>query len=192
MAAKKARAKKSAKKTATRRAKKVAKKSALQRAKKAARPAARASDDAMIPEIIVHDGPAALDFYKRAFGATEVSRMMTPEGKLMHGELRVLGHRFFVCDEFSHEEGGTCRSPRTLGGTGVRITVEVADAGVVAERAIAAGATSLMAVQDMFWGGRYGKLLDPFGHEWGINQQKVTLTAAQEKKAADAFLAKRA
>ena len=66
-------------------------------------------DDQFIPELIVRNGPAALEFYKGAFGAKEVHRMMTPNGaKLMHGELEVDGHKLFVCDEFDASEGGTC------------------------------------------------------------------------------------
>jgi len=92
--------------------------------------------DRIIPEIFVHDGPGAVDFYTRAFDAVEVSRMMTPDGKkLVHAELTLAGHRFFVCDEFSAVEGGTCRSPQTLGGTGVRIMLEVDDADRTVARA---------------------------------------------------------
>ena len=65
----------------------------------------------------------------------------------------------------------TCKSPEMLGGTGVRIILLVNNADAVVERAVAAGARVAMPVQDMFWGGRYGKIVDPFGHEWGINQQ---------------------
>lgn len=128
--------------------------------------------DQFIPELIVDDGPAALEFYKTVFGATEVDRMMAPDGKrLIHGELTLDGHRLFVCNEFSAGEGGTCRSPHTLGGTGVRITLFVENADVTVERAVASGARVTMPVVDMFWGARYGKIVDPFGHEWGINQQ---------------------
>src|SRR6266436_8109873 len=86
-------------------------------------------EDQFIPELIVRNGPAALDFYKNVFGAEEVHRMMKPGSeKLMHGELTLDGHKFFVCDEFPASEGGTCKSPATLGGTGVRITLLVDDA----------------------------------------------------------------
>jgi PhnB protein len=147
--------------------------------------------DRITPEIIVHDGPGAVDFYKRAFGAEEVSRMMTSDGKkLINAELRVSGHRLFVCDEFSAAEGGTCRCPRTLGGTGVRIMLEVDDADRTVARATTAGATVLMAVQNMFWGARYGKLVDPYGHEWGINQQVKQLTEAEESAAARKYFSK--
>ena len=135
----------------------------------------------IVPEIFVHDGPGALDFYQRAFGAAEVSRMMTPDGrKLINAELELLGHRLLVCDEFDATEGGTCRCPRTLGGTGVRLILEVDDADQMVDRAVAAGAKVLRPVADMFWGARYGKLLDPYGHEWGINQQVKVLTASDE------------
>jgi PhnB protein len=120
-------------------------------------------EDQFIPELIVRNGPAALDFYKSVFGAEEVHRMMKPGSeKLMHGELTLDGHKFFVCDEFPASEGGTCKSPETLGGTGVRITVLVEDADGVVERAVAAGARVSMPVQDMFWGGRYGKICRSF------------------------------
>jgi PhnB protein len=149
-------------------------------------------EDQFVPELIVRGGPAALDFYKSVFGAEEVHRMMAPgTDKLMHGELTLDGHKFFVCDEFSASEGGTCKSPQTLGGTGVRITLLVDNADEVVERAVAAGGRVSMPVQDMFWGGRYGKIVDPFGHEWGINQELRKLTPEETEKAADEFFAKR-
>ena len=149
-------------------------------------------DDQFIPELIVRGGPAALDFYKNVFGAEEVHRMMTPDGaKLVHGELTLDGHKFFVCDEFSASEGGTCKSPETLGGTGVRITLLVENADSVVERAVAAGARVRMPVADMFWGARYGKIVDPFGHEWGINQQVKEQSHQETQTAADEFFARR-
>jgi PhnB protein len=145
-----------------------------------------------IPELIVRNGPAALDFYKGVFGAEEAHRMMTPDNKkLVHGELILDGHKLFVCDEFPASEGGTCKSPQTLGGTGVRVTLLVDDADRTVERAVAAGARVSMPVQDMFWGGRYGKIVDPFGHEWGINQQLKEQTYQETQAAADEYLAKR-
>ena len=141
--------------------------------------------DIIVPELFVHDGRAAMEFYKCAFGAEERSRMLSTHGtKLVHGELAIRGHRIVVCDEFSADEGGTCRCPRTLGGTGVRLILEVDDADAVVERAVACGATVMIPVADMFWGARYGKLLDPYGHEWGINQQVTQLTEAEEAEAA--------
>jgi len=149
-------------------------------------------EDQFIPHLIVSNGLAALDFYKAAFGAEESDRMMAPDGKrLLHGELTLEGHEFFVSDEFAESEGGTCKSPHTLGGTGVRITLQVDDADRIVERAIAAGARVLMPVEDMFWGARYGKIVDPFGHEWGINQQVKEQSREQTQTAAEEFFAKR-
>jgi PhnB protein len=149
-------------------------------------------EDQFIPELIVNNGPAAIDFYKSVFGAEEVHRIMKPGSeKLVHGELTLDGHKFFVCDEFPPSEGGTCKSPKTLGGTGVRITLLVDDANGVVERALAAGARVSMPVQDMFWGGRYGKIVDPFGHEWGINQQVREQSHVETQIAADEFFTKR-
>jgi PhnB protein len=149
-------------------------------------------DDQFIPELIVDNGTAALDFYKSVFSAEEVHRIIKPGSeKLVHGELILDGHKFFVCDEFPPSEGGTCKSPKTLGGTGVRVTLLVDDANGVVERAVAAGARVSMPVQDMFWGGRYGKIVDPFGHEWGINQQVKEQSHDETQIAADHFFAKR-
>jgi PhnB protein len=152
---------------------------------------ARMKEDQFIPELIVSDGAAALDFYAAAFGATEIHRLMQPgTGKLIHGELTLDGHKFFICDEFPASEGGTCKSPHTLGGTGVRITLIVDDADRTVERAVSAGGRVSMAVSDMFWGGRYGKIVDPFGHEWGINQQVREQSPEETQIAADAFFRK--
>ena len=149
-------------------------------------------EDQFIPQLIVNDGAAAMEFYKGAFGAEEISRMVTPDGKkLVHGELMLDGHKIFISDEFSPSEGGSCKSPQTLGGTGVRITIHVDNADRTAERATAAGARVIMPVQDMFWGGRHGKFVDPFGHEWGINQQIQEQTEEQTQAAAAEFFAKR-
>lgn len=149
-------------------------------------------EDQFIPELSVRGGLAALDFYKKAFGADEVHRMMTPDGaKLIHGELKLDGHKFFVCDEFDSSEGGTCKSPQSLGGTGVRITILVDDADQTVARAVAEGARVSMPVQDMFWGARFGKIVDPFGHEWGINQQVKEQSHEETQAAADEFFAKR-
>jgi uncharacterized glyoxalase superfamily protein PhnB len=79
--------------------------------------------------------------------------------------------------------------PKTLGGTCVRITLHADNADAIAERAVARGGRMLMPVQDMFWGARYGKLLDPFGHEWGINQQLKEQNDEETQAAADEYFA---
>jgi PhnB protein len=149
-------------------------------------------DDQFIPHVIVSDGPAALKFYKEVFGAEEGDNMMAPDGKrLLHGEVVLDGHKLFISDEFSEAEGGSCKMPQTLGGTCVRITLQVDDADALIERAVARGARVLMPAQDMFWGARYAKIVDPFGHEWGINQQQKELSKEEAEAAAEEFLASR-
>ncbi|HEX3282556.1 MAG TPA: VOC family protein, partial [Pyrinomonadaceae bacterium] len=96
-----------------------------------------------------------------------------------------------LSDEFSEQEGGSCKMPTTLGGTCVRITVQTNEPDALVERAVARGARVLMPVQDMFWGARYGKIVDPFGHEWGINQQLKELSKEEADAAAQEFLASR-
>jgi len=148
-------------------------------------------EDQFIPHLIVRDGMAALKFYKEVFGAEEGHNMMATDGKrLMHGELVLDGHKFFVSDEFSESEGGTCRTPQRLGGTCVRITLQTDNADEVVGRAVARGAKVLMPLQDMFWGARYGKIVDPFGHEWGINQQLTEQSPEATQSAAEQFFAK--
>lgn len=147
--------------------------------------------DQFIPHLIVTDGPRALKFYKDVLGAEEGDNMMAPDGKrLMHGEIVLDGHKLFISDQFSESEGGTCKSPSALGGTSVRITIEVDDADAVAARAVSAGARILMPVADMFWGARYGKIVDPFGHEWGINQQIMEQTPEETQAASEEFFKK--
>jgi PhnB protein len=144
--------------------------------------------DQFIPHVVVTDGAAAMKFYQEVFGVTEGEMMMERDGKrLMHGEVVLDNHKLFVSDEFTADEGGTLRVPQKLGGTCVRITIMVDDADAVMARAVERGATVQMPVQDMFWGGRYGKFFDPFGHEWGINQEIANRAPDEQRKAADEF-----
>jgi PhnB protein len=148
-------------------------------------------EDQFVPHLIVNDGMAALTFYREVFGAAEGHNMMAPDGRrLMHGELILDGHKIFISDEFTAEEGGSCLTPKTLGGSCVRIMLMTDDADAVVERAVARGATVIMPVQDMFWGARYGQFVDPFGHQWGINQQLREQTEAETNAAAKKFFTK--
>src|SRR2546428_1354570 len=149
-------------------------------------------EDQFIPHLIVNDGMAALDFYKEVFGAEEGHNMMAHDGKrLLHGELVLDGHKFCLSDEFSAEAGGNCKTPQTLGGTSVRITLQTDDPDGIVARAVTRGARVLMPVTDMFWGARYGQIVDPFGHHWGINQQLQEQSPEETQAAADEFFAKR-
>ena len=106
-------------------------------------------------------------FYRDAFGAEEISRIPTPDGRLMSVELRVCDGALHIADEFP--EMGVL-APPTIGGTPVVLSLAVADADAVFARAVAAGAEVRQPPQDMFWGDRHGQLDDPFGHRWNISQ----------------------
>lgn len=121
---------------------------------------------AVTPHLVVCGAEKAIAFYKEAFGAVERFRMPGPDGKLiMHAELLIGDSIVFLCDEFP---GMEARAPAALNGTPVSIYLYVDDVDKVFERARKAGATTAMAVQDMFWGDRMGELVDPFGHRWSI------------------------
>jgi len=151
-----------------------------------------ANEDQFVPHLIVSDGLAALKFYEEVLGAERGHTMMAPDGRrVMHGELTLDGHKIFLSDEFSAAEGGSCSTPQTLGGSCVRIMLMTDNADAVVEQAVAHGAKVLMPVQDMFWGARYGQIVDPFGHQWGINQQLKEQSEAETNAAADEFFAQR-
>jgi len=151
-----------------------------------------ANEDQFVPHLIVSDGLAAMKFYEEVLGAEPGHTMMAPDGRrVMHGELTLDGHKIFLSDEFSAAEGGSCSTPQTLRGSCVRIMLMTDNADAVVERAVAHGAKVLMPVQDMFWGARYGQIVDPFGHQWGINQQLKEQSEAETNAAADEFFAQR-
>jgi uncharacterized glyoxalase superfamily protein PhnB len=113
----------------------------------------------------VKDAPRAIEFYKKAFGATEKFRLAEPSGRIGHAELDFGGTTVMLSDEFP-EFGIT--SPLTIGGTSFAIHIHVDDADAVIDRAVAAGATLTRPPQDQFYGERSGTVRDPFGHEWNI------------------------
>ena len=141
-----------------------------------------------IPHLVVKGGNQALDFYKKAFGAEEVFRMPSPDGRLMHGELRIGTSLVYLADDFPEMCGGKSRTPQSLGGTPATIHRYVTDCDAVINRAVAAGAKVTMPPTDMFWGDRYGVIEDPFGHSWSFATHKQDLTPEQIAKAqAEAF-----
>lgn len=119
------------------------------------------------PHLVVKDAGAAIDFYTKAFGAKEMYRMPGPDGKsVMHAEIRIGDSPVMLASEWPGD--GMPKSPETLGGTGVTIHLYVEDVDKLFKQATDAGATPTMPPMDAFWGDRYGKLKDPFGHDWGI------------------------
>jgi len=137
------------------------------------------------PHLTVRGAAKAIDFYKRAFGAEELGRMPAPDGKVMHAAIKIGDSVVFLNDEFP-EMGG--RSPEALGGTPAALHLYVGDVDKAFARAVAAGAEVRAPVADMFWGDRYGRLADPFGHVWSLASHKEDLTPDEiGKRAAAAF-----
>jgi uncharacterized glyoxalase superfamily protein PhnB len=125
--------------------------------------------EGLIPHLVCDNCTAAIDFYKKAFGAEESYRMPAPDGKrLMHAEIRIDGKPIFLADDFAEFCGGKESSPKALGGTPVTIHRYVKDCDAAIKRAQDAGATVKMPAMDMFWGDRYGVVVDPFGHTWSL------------------------
>ncbi len=139
----------------------------------------------LVPHLIVTNGPEALAFYKKAFGAVEAHPAnLTPDGRLLHAELRIGDAPFYLCEDFTDEQN---RTPQALGGSPVTLNLTVDNADALFEQAVQAGATVTMPMQDTFWGARYGKVTDPSGHDWAINQQVREVSAEDLKKGAEAF-----
>ncbi|MBV8071926.1 MAG: VOC family protein [Acidobacteriaceae bacterium] len=136
------------------------------------------------PHIFVSNADSAIDFYKRAFGAHELGRHPAPDGKrIMHASLAVNGATLMLCDDFPEFRGGQRSTPEALGGSPVVLHLQVQDADSFFNRAVQAGATVVMPLQDQFWGDRYGQIKDPFGHTWSIGA-KVRNVSEEELLAA--------
>jgi uncharacterized glyoxalase superfamily protein PhnB len=122
---------------------------------------------AITAHIVVRGAERAAAFYRDAFGAEEIERIPTPDGRLMSVQLRLNGAVLHLADEFP--EMGVL-APPSLGGTAVVLALDVDDADAVFARAIAAGGEVRQPVDEMFWGDRHGQLDDPFGHRWNVTQ----------------------
>jgi uncharacterized glyoxalase superfamily protein PhnB len=138
------------------------------------------------PHIIVSDAAQAIEFYKKALGAQESGRFMTPDGKaVMHAQLKIGTSMLMLGSEFPPH----CLSPKSRGGTSVTLSLYVENADAAFDRAVKAGCTVKMPMSDMFWGDRYGQVEDPFGHQWSIATHKQDLTQDQMAANAKAFFA---
>ena len=134
------------------------------------------------PHLVVRGVALAIDFYQRAFGASELFRNLAPDGvSVQHAELLLGESRFWVNDEFP--EWGV-RSPVTLGGSPVTLHLYVEDVDALWERAVAAGAEVVIPLEDQFWGDRYGILQDPFGHRWSFASRIEDLSPKQVQRRA--------
>jgi PhnB protein len=139
------------------------------------------------PYLGIKNALRALEFYKQAFGATETSKIVMPDGRLGHAEIRLGGSVIMLSDEFP-EYGG--KAPETLGGSPVSIHLYVRDVDAFFKRALAAGAKERKPVMDQFYGDRSGQLEDPFGHLWWVATHKEDVAPEELQKRVRAMFAK--
>ena len=132
------------------------------------------------PHLVCSDADAAIGFYQKAFGATDVHRMPGPDGKLMHGQIRIGDSQVMLANE--NAQWGML-GPLALKGSPVTIHLYVEDADAFVAKAAAAGAKVTMPVADMFWGDRYGVVEDPYGHRWSIATHTRDVTPAEMQQA---------
>jgi PhnB protein len=134
----------------------------------------------LTPHLVVEGAADAMEFYKKAFGAEEICRMPGPDGRLMHAALKIGESELYLCDAFP-EYGGS-PGPKTLGNSPVTINLETPNVDEAWTKATEAGCTVTMPLDNMFWGDRYGKLVDPFGHHWAMSSRIEDLTFEQMKE----------
>jgi uncharacterized glyoxalase superfamily protein PhnB len=139
------------------------------------------------PALVVRGAAEAIEFYKKALGAEELSRMASPDGKIGHAELKIGDSIIFVSDEFPNM--GVTKSPQTAGACTATLHLYVPDVDASFNQAIQAGGKVTMPVADMFWGDRFGSFSDPFGHHWGILTHKEDLSAEELEQRAQDFYA---
>ncbi|MAT72160.1 MAG: hypothetical protein CMJ58_21850 [Planctomycetaceae bacterium] len=126
--------------------------------------------DGLIPHLVCSPCTEAIEFYQRAFGAESGCLLMAPDGqRVMHAQISIDGKPLFLADDFpEYCEAGGGRTPEALGGTPVTVHRYVTDCDAAVQQAVDAGATLKMPVNEMFWGDRYGMVIDPFGHSWSF------------------------
>jgi PhnB protein len=140
------------------------------------------------PYLAIKNAAKALEFYKKAFGAMESYKLMIPDGRLGHAEIRLGDSMIMLADEFP-EYGG--KAPETLGGSPVSIHLYVEDVDSFFKKALAAGAKELKPVMDQFYGDRSGQLEDPFGHLWWIATHKEDIAPEEMQKRVQAMFAEK-
>lgn len=135
------------------------------------------------PYLSVNGATAAIEFYKKAFGAREVLKLAQPDGRVGHAELQIGESRIMLADEFPQMD---FRSPPSIGGTPVHLHMYVENADAVVNQAVAAGAKLLRPVQDQFYGDRLGTVADPYGHVWHVSTHTEDLSMDELRKRAAA------
>jgi PhnB protein len=139
------------------------------------------------PFMTVRDAARAIEFYKKAFGATDRGIAKDPSGKVMHAEIQIGDSVIMMSDEFP--EFGSV-SPQSVGGSSVGLHIYVDNVDAAFDRAVKAGAQVEMPVADQFWGDRYGRLKDPFGHKWSIATHVKDMSRDEMKHAMDEAMSK--
>lgn len=139
------------------------------------------------PHLVVRDAKQAIEFYKAAFGAQVLGVHLAPGGKVMHATLQIGDSRLMLNDEFP-EWGGSV-GPQSPGNTGVTINLYLDNVDSVFQSAVSAGATVKMPPMDMFWGDRYGQVVDPFGHSWALATHIKDMTQEELVAASEAAMA---
>jgi PhnB protein len=134
------------------------------------------------PYLIMEGAAAAIDFYKNAFGATELFRFPMPDGRIGHAEIRIGDSHIMLADEPQDETHREMRAPKSVGGTTVGIMLYIPDVDAVAKQAVAAGARQVRPVVDQFYGDRSGTFLDPFGHVWTIATHKEDVSPEEMER----------
>jgi PhnB protein len=141
---------------------------------------ARPNNRQICPHLLVRDGEAAIEFYRRVFGAEELYRSPMPTGVGIHAQLRIGDSVILVSTEnLMHNPDLRVRAPETLGGSSSILELYVDDVDATYRRAIEAGASETLAPSDTFFGDRYGQLRDPAGHVWGLATVKEELSPQQ-------------
>ncbi len=135
----------------------------------------------LAPHLVCDGASAAIEFYKKAFGATEMMRLPGLNGKIMHAAIEINGAMVMLVDE--NKDWGML-GPKALGGTPVTLHLGVPDTDAAIARAASAGAKVIMPAEDAFWGDRYGQIEDPFGHRWSIATPQRAMTPDEIRAAA--------
>jgi len=133
------------------------------------------------PHLVVNGAAKAIEFYKKAFGAEEINRMPMPDGRLMHACVKIGNSFVMLVDEFPEFNCGST-SPQTLKGAHATMHIYVENVDEAYQKAVDAGATATMPPQEMFWGDRYGMIMDPFGQPWSIATHKEDLSPEEMQK----------
>jgi PhnB protein len=138
----------------------------------------------VVPYLCVSDAAGAIEFYKKGFGATEIMRLPDPSGKIGHAEVKIGKALVMLADEFP-EHGHV--SPKTLGGSTVKLHMYVEGVDAFFEKAVAAGAKVLIPLADQFYGDRSGRLEDPFGHVWVVSTHIEDVAPEEMQKRMEAY-----